>query len=102
LTGEGVEGAGERELAALLERSLYSATFSWNVVLMGDTEAGILPRSSTDLDHALVEILCKSPGRRGDEGAEGGLGEGNAEQSRELGVRVEERSTTDLLRKEID
>lgn len=49
-------------LALLSFRLRYSATLSWNEVLIGENLGGdILLRSSADLDHPLREILRRSP-----------------------------------------
>ena len=65
--------------------------------MTGDTSVGEnLPKSSTDLDHALREIFFRSPSRKLGVPRPGALGEEKEGRSIELGVRVEERSRTDL------
>lgn len=63
--GDGVELDGETALALLSLRLRYSAILSWKCVLMGENCPGeILLKSSADLDHALREMLRRSPSPR--------------------------------------
>lgn len=96
LTGD--EGLGcETPLALLSLRFLYSATLFWKVVLMGENFAGeTFPKSSADLDHALREMVRRSPrplelDTEGVEGDPGAL----CEISRDPGGRID-KSRTDL------
>ena len=65
-------GTGEADIVVLLLLLfLYCVILLWNEPSMGDdTAEGNFPRSSTDLDQALREMLRRSP-RPPEEGDEG-------------------------------
>lgn len=57
---------GETALAVLSLLLRYSATRSWNDVLIGENSPGeTLLKSSADRDHAFLEVLLRSPSPAG-------------------------------------